>query len=241
MRILVTNDDGYLSPALPQLIRFARKFGEVTAVAPMEEQSGKSQAIDFKNAVTVELREIAPDVSVYAMASTPADCVRFGVTALGRDYDLVISGVNRGYNLGDDIAYSGTVGAIMEAARLNINGIAISADPDHLIESLAHLDTVFDFVNRNSLFSYGTLYNVNIPVEPKDFKITSQGGTYYTDDFQVDEFGRYIQVGDPVQRKFDNLGLDIDAVNNGYFSVTPLTASRTDGAVLDRLKALLDQ
>ena len=97
MRILIVNDDGMHAAALPHLIRWARELGEVTCVVPKHEQSGKSQAIDFTQPVEIKQTEIAPDITVWAMDSTPADCVRFGVTGLGITYELILSGINRGY------------------------------------------------------------------------------------------------------------------------------------------------
>ena len=118
MRILITNDDSITSPILPGLIRWAKTKGDVTVVVPKVEQSGKSQAIEFYHAVEVKEVNLAPDLKVWAMNSTPADCVRFGVLGLHQTYDLVLSGINRGLNVGHDIVYSGTVGAIYEASRL---------------------------------------------------------------------------------------------------------------------------
>ena len=104
MRILVTNDDGITSPSLSHLAHWASRFGEVIVVAPKVEQSGKSQSIDFFNPVEIKRVDFG-GLEAWAMDSTPADCVRFGVLGLDREYDLVLSGINRGYNLGDDIAY----------------------------------------------------------------------------------------------------------------------------------------
>ena len=94
MKILVTNDDGIASPSLSHLAHWAAKFGEVTVVAPKVEQSGKSQSIDFFH--PVEIKRVEFDgLEAWAMDSTPADCVRFGILGLDREYDLVLSGINR--------------------------------------------------------------------------------------------------------------------------------------------------
>jgi 5'-nucleotidase len=144
MKILITNDDGILSPVLPLLIRWARKHGEVTALAPKVEQSGKSHSIEFHRQIEIKEISLAQDVCVYSVDSSPADCVRFSVLGLKQKYDLVLSGINRGYNLGDDIVYSGTVGAIFEAARLGMRGLAVSTDPDNLLASLSVLDALWE-------------------------------------------------------------------------------------------------
>ncbi len=238
MKILITNDDGIESPVLPALIRWARKFGEVTAIVPKYEQSGKSQSIDFFNEFEIKQVELAPDITAYAVDSTPADCVRFGVLGLGEKYDLVISGINRGYNLGDDIVYSGTVGAIFEAARLQMQGIALSTDPDVLLDAPDRLDDVWAYIGDNHLLEQGNLYNINIPPEIVGTKITRQGGIFYTDAFEHRGGDMYIQVGAPVMHDSDDLTIDIIAIKNSYISVSPLTAARTDFTVFNKLKDL---
>ncbi len=238
MRILITNDDGIHAEALPHLIRWARTLGDVTCVAPKTEQSGKSQAIDFTRAVEVKEVAIAPDVTVWSMDSTPADCVRFGVLGLHASYDLVLSGINRGYNLGDDIVYSGTVGAILEAARLGLRGIALSTAPEILPHALRSLDTVRDFFCEHALLEKNALYNINFPPDPKGIRITRQGGMFFSDGFERCGEDLYIQVGAPVEYDRCDLGIDIDAVRAGYISVTPLTAAKTSWAALEELQKL---
>ena len=98
MRILITNDDGILAPALPHLVEWAKKLGEVMVVAPKVEQSGKSHAIDFTRPIEIKKVDLFGDVVAYSMDSTPADCVRFAVLGLKEKFDLVLSGINRGFN-----------------------------------------------------------------------------------------------------------------------------------------------
>lgn len=237
MRILIVNDDGMHAAALPHLIRWARGLGEVTCVVPKHEQSGKSQAIDFTQPVEIKQTEIAPDITVWAMDSTPADCVRFGVTGLGITYDLILSGINRGYNLGDDIAYSGTVGAIMEGGRLGIPSVALSTDVDTLDTALAQLDGWWDYMNAHSLLAKGSLYNVNFPREIpfKGVCLTYQGGEFYSDAFEYHGNDLYMQTGAPVHYDRCDLSIDIDAIYAGYISVTPMTFNKTDWNVLKAL------
>lgn len=238
MRILIVNDDSISAPILPGLIRWAKQRGEVTVVVPKVEQSGKSQAIEFYHAVEIKEVDLAPDLKVYAMNSTPADCVRFGVLGLHKTYDLVLSGINRGYNVGHDIVYSGTVGAIYEASRLGIHGIALSAAPEDLDHALAQLDGVFEWIMAHDLLSHNLLYNVNFPREAKGIRITRQGGVFFSDGFQRQEGDMFIQVGAPVTEYGEDLNMDIDAIRNGYVSVTPLAAERTDKEVFEALKHL---
>ena len=238
MRILITNDDGISSPALPILARWAGKFGEVTVVAPKFEQSAKSQAIDIRGEMEVKRVDIGEGIVAYSVSSTPADCTRFGVLGLGASYDLVISGINRGYNIGHDIAYSGTVGAILEGSRFGIKGLALSTDFDTLLPASAYLDDVYGYITEHKLYDYNDLYNVNIPPKACGIRITRQGGAFFKDDFAYLGNDMYKQVGEPIKQKGDDLSIDIDAVYNGYISIMPVTASRTDFAVFEKLKNL---
>ena len=241
MRILITNDDGINAPALPHLVRWAQRLGEVTVVAPKYEQSGKSQAIDFFRAVEIVRADIGVDCEAWSMDSTPADCVRFGITGLHRQYDIVLSGINRGYNLGHDIAYSGTVGAIFEAARLNTLAVALSTDVDGFEYALPELDAVYEYILTNSLLDYAHLLNINFPTEKsRGIRITRQGGMFYSDEFVCRDDGKYIQVGDPVRRDGDDPHVDINAVADGFISITPLTEVRTDEVAFERLNNICD-
>lgn len=239
MRILITNDDGINSPILPVLAQWAKRLGEVTLVAPKSEQSGKSQGIDFRNAVEIKKVDLVDGVDAYYVDSTPADCVRFAVTGLKANYDLVISGVNCGYNVGSDIAYSGTIGAIMEGARCGINGVAVSTDFDILMDAEKHFDEIFEFFKEKNLFQHNNIYNVNIPHEEvAGIRITKQGGIFYTDTFIHHGGDMYQQTGGPLEREYDRLEDDIDAVMNNFISVTPLTEIRTDWVAYEKLKEI---
>jgi len=239
MNILITNDDGISSPALPRLAAWAKKLGEVTVCAPKKEQSGKSQAIDFRNPMEIVKVTLEGGIEAWSVDSTPADCVRFGVTGLKSDYDLVISGINRGYNLGDDIAYSGTVGAIFEAARLGIKAMALSTGISGFDSAFDCLDAVYSFIEDNKLFDHAELLNVNFPTEStRNISITRQGEMFYSDDFAICEDGRYIQVGEPIEHDSDDISLDMVAVRKRYISISPLTSVKTDLAAFEKLKAL---
>ena len=236
MRILITNDDGIAAPALPHLVKWAQSLGEVTVVAPKIEQSGKSQAIDFFREVEIKRTPRLGEVEAWAMDSTPADCVRFGIVGLKREYDLVISGINKGFNLGHDIAYSGTVGATFEAARLGVPAIAFSMDYEANAEDVVpYLDGVIDFMNEKGLWDCGSLYNVNIPNDVQGICITRQGGAFYSDAFEKREGDYYIQVGDPIRNPELDLTVDTDAIWANQISISPLTHDRTDKEVLAKL------
>ena len=236
MKILITNDDGINSPVLPLLAKWAQKLGEVTIAAPKVEQSGKSQAINFMREIEITEVEIAPGLVGYAVDSPPADCVRFGLHFLKKDYDLIISGINRGYNLGDDIVYSGTCGAIFEGSRFGVRGLAISTSPENLLEAPAALDAVWEYIQKNDLYASNLLYNVNIPPQPSGFRITKQGGMYYCDTFIHSNGNMYVQSGEIRRDAGDDPTTDINTVRRGEISVMPLIATRTEMATFEKLK-----
>lgn len=238
MNILITNDDGIHSPALPHLARWASKLGNVTIAAPKVEQSGKSQAIHFAREIEITTVEIAPGLTGYAVDSTPADCVRFATGALTYPFDLIISGINRGYNLGDDIVYSGTCGAIFEGARLGIKGLALSADIVNLMDSPDSLDYIWNFISENALYDHNLIYNVNIPPCPTSIRITKQGGMYYSDAFLHKDGHMYVQSGEIRKDTGTDPTTDINTVRAGIISVLPLNASRTEMTVFDKFNKL---
>ena len=239
MRILIVNDDSISSSVLPAFAKWAMKLGEVTVVVPKFEQSGKSQAIDFRNSVEVKRVSLVDGCEAYTVDSTPADCVRFAITGLHREYDIVFSGINRGYNLGDDIAYSGTIGAIFEAARLNTKAIAFSTDVEGFDSALNQLDRVYAYITDNGLLDEVDLLNVNFPKnEGKGVCITRQGGMFYSDEFVDCGNDMFMQVGEPFIDDSEDLSVDICAIRNGYVSISPLTAAKTDFIAFEKLKVM---
>ncbi len=237
MRILITNDDSIFSPVLLPLAKWAQKLGEVTVFAPKVEQSGKSHGIELRHAFEVTQVEF-DGIEAYAVNSTPADCVRFAVLGMGRKFDLVISGINKGYNVGVDIMYSGTVGAIYEAGNLGIPAIALSTDPKDFGPALEQLDTVYDFFQKHRLMEKHNIYNVNFPLEFKGIRITHQGGPLYSDDFPHIGNSMYMPTGKYVYENRNDMTLDTDAALHGYISITPMTLERTQMDVYHALSHL---
>ena len=237
LRILVTNDDGIESVGLLRLAKALKKYGDVIVCAPKEQQSGKSQGIDLIYPFEIKKYDFCEGIEAYAVDSTPADCVRFAILGLKEKPDIVVSGVNKGYNVGRDIVYSGTVGAVYEANGFGYRALALSTTHREYDEAFKYLDTVFDYIKENDLYSMGSLYNINIPPIAKGFKITRQGGMFYSDEFDKVGEDMYRQSGKFVYEGRDDMTLDTDAVMSGYISVTPLTLARTDFAIYESLRA----
>lgn len=238
MRILLTNDDGLRAEGLIPLIRWCRKWGEVIPVVPKVEQSGKSHSIEIHKPFEAKQVELAPDITAWSVDSTPADCVRFAVLGLHMEFDLVISGINRGLNIGRDIMYSGTAAAVFEAGSMKIPAVALSTDPAGYPCDDKHLDTVAEFFKAHRLMDKHSLYNVNIPVNPIGVRITRQGGPYYSDDFDPQGNDMYLARGKSVYEEGHDYEIDTNAALHGYISISPLTICRTDTAMFDTLRHL---
>ena len=236
MRILITNDDGMEAAQLMPLMDWCRKLGDVTVFVPKVEQSGKSHSFEIRKAFEVKQVELAPGYPIWYVDSTPADCVRLAVLGMHLEFDLVISGINRGLNVGTDIMYSGTVGAASEAVNLGIPAVALSTTPANYPNATAHLDEILEYFRENNLMGIHNLYNVNIPADPKGIRITHQGGPYFSDDFPPVGNDLYQPTGKPVWVDSGDLTLDTDAALTGYISIMPLTTNRTDWSIYNKLK-----
>lgn len=235
MNILVTNDDGINSLGLKLLAEKALKYGKVTVVAPKVEQSGKSHAINVRVGLFFEkLDDLIPGVDTYLIDSTPADCVCFAKYYLDEKYDIVFSGINNGYNLGEDIMYSGTVAGASEAVFTGHKGLAFSTKRNDL-SGVEKLDEIMEFIFKNKLLDFCNLYNINIPENPKGIKITHQGNMHYDTIFELENELLY-QRGTPQLYKDEKLiNSDVTAIYNNYISISPLTVDRTDHKALEKI------
>jgi 5'-nucleotidase len=237
--ILATNDDGVAAPGLRVLVEAVAGLGDVVVCAPAEERSGSSHAITFHTHLRAEpVRE-----SWWRVSGTPVDCVYLAMHHLcGRFPDLVVSGVNHGYNLGSDVFYSGTVGAAAEAYLRGVSAIAVSAergaDPAYAMGVVRRLAQAILAAGRPHLL------NVNAPPpgpgEPV-VEVTRLGARKYVDSVEsrTDPQGRpYYWIGGPPTRGEDREGDDTFAVAHGRISVTPLEMDIT-AADLDAVRRML--
>ena len=235
MKILITNDDGVNAAQLVPLIRWCQKLGGVTVVVPKFEQSGKSHSIEIHNPFEAKQVELVPGVPVWAVDSTPADCVRFACSGLKLSFDLVISGINRGLNLGHDIMYSGTFAAACEAVNNGIKALALSTTVKGYPRATEQLDRIFAYLQEHRLLEKNDLYNINIPEDSRGIRITRQGGPYFLETFQALENDMYMPVGSPIQSVGQDPTLDTVSHRQGYISISPMTTDRTNYTVLDIL------
>lgn len=232
MKILVTNDDGYNATGIKLLIEKAKKYGEVFVVAPINEQSAMSHAITVRR----KIKYVKYDDHSYAIDSTTADCVRFASYGLKLDFDIVFSGVNKGFNVGEDIWYSGTLSAVFESDSIRKKAIGFSCDKEGFDGFIEWFDKVMEFINKNKLFDYCNLYNINFPINPKGILLTHQGKCNFDNYFNFD--GDYVYQDGYPSHDNNKLKLDIDVpcVMNDYISITPMTSDRTDFNAYEAIK-----
>lgn len=236
MKILLTNDDGIHSEGMSVLMDWAGRLGEIVVVAPKIEQSGKSHSIELHRDFEVKKLNLSGGVIGYSVDSTPADCVRFAILGLREQFDLVVSGVNRGLNIGRDIMYSGTVGAAFEAAALDVKSIAVSTEPESFESAVVYLPDVWQYIETTKLLKKAGILNINIPYAVNGkIRLTRQGGPYYSDDFPCVGNHMYRPNGKSVHRNMGDYTLDTDATLNGYITITPLSIDRTDQLVYQEL------
>lgn len=245
MRILLSNDDGCHATGLRSLADALRDFATVTIVAPDRNRSGTSHALTLDRPLRV--RHEAE--GVVCVDGTPTDCVHLAITGLlEQEPDMVISGINAGANLGDDVLYSGTVAAAIEGRFLGYPAIAVSLASDLPQHYATAAQITRELVQR--LLSHplpaDTILNVNIPDRPRDkleaVEATRLGHRHRAEPVTqaTDPRGRPIYwVGPPGSEQDAGPGTDFDAIRRGCISVTPLQIDLTRYPALDALAGWL--
>ncbi len=244
--ILVTNDDGIDSPGIYALWQAMSEIGSPTVIAPNIEQSAASHSISLNKPLFIKHISRNCGFKGWSVDGTPADCTKIGIKrVLDQKPDLIISGINRGANLGINLIYSGTISAATEGALLGIPSIAISLasfKTDNYRASKIIATEIAEYVLENNI-PKGTLLNVNVPYgDPEDIKgklITRQGNQFFKDDFEkrTDPRGNtyYWIKGEKID---DDKSIDYDgkAIEQNYISITPINFNLTDESYLSELK-----
>ncbi|MFA4873967.1 MAG: 5'/3'-nucleotidase SurE [bacterium] len=239
--ILVSNDDGVRADGLRSLVRELSGLGRVVVVAPDQQRSAASHSITLHRPLRVD--RVSRDI--YAVDGTPTDCIMIGVHEILKCRpDLIVSGINHGANLGDDVHYSGTVSAAFEGGIMGIPSIAVSLAGNrgvHFPAAAAVAARVVEKALREGL-PRGVILNINVPnvrfEELKGLRFTKQGKRNYGSAIveKVDPRGRkYYWIGGD-ETGFEDMPMsDCNAVREGYVSITPLRVNLTDTAALSRL------
>ena len=247
MNILLVNDDGIDSPALHVLAKALKDEHELTIIAPDGERSGFSQSMTFKGELDVEEREIIglEDVNAYATSGTPADCTKLGLLLLCKTPpDLVISGINLGYHIGNDIGYSGTCGAALEASMAGVRAIAASQYMTGPLEFDRAAQFMAGFVKSYMELDIPPeiMVNINFPDVTKPVKgvrVTEQGSIdygeyYYLVEKHSEKKWTYCLRG----RGFIDAHTTGDAeyIKQGYISISPIQYDRTNRSMMEKLR-----
>jgi len=247
VRILLSNDDGYHAQGLRALADALADLAELTIVAPERNHSGASNSLTLETPLRVE--QVGP--SMFYVTGTPSDCVHIAVTGLlEQDADMVVSGINHGANLGDDVIYSGTVAAAMEGRFLGYPAVAVSL----VLDGGYHFTTAAKVAKRliKHMIEHplppDTIFNVNVPDLPleeiRGYEITRLGFRHKS--------GPAIKAYDPKQRPIYWIGpagpgqdagpgTDFHAVANGKVSITPLKIDLTDHRSLPAMRDWLEK
>jgi len=242
MHFLISNDDGITARGIQVLSTRMRELGKVTVVAPDKDRSGASNSLTLHSPVRIsKLKE-----QEFSVQGTPTDCVHIALTGLlEKDPDMVISGINSGANLGDDVIYSGTVAAAMEGRFLGLPAIAISLAADRAPQ---HYETAAEAVSlvvqrlRKEPLPADTILNINVPDIPwhevSGFEVTRLGHRHRAEPTikEVDPRGRPMYWIGPAGAEQDaGPGTDFNAVRQGYISVTPIHVDLTRYQALDQV------
>jgi len=245
MHILLSNDDGYESPGIQCLAQSLTDIAQVTVVAPDRNRSGASNSLTLDDPIRAS---VMPD-GVIRVDGTPTDCVHLAITGLlEQEPDMVISGINQGANLGDDVLYSGTVAAAMEGRFLGLPALAVSLlgpEPVYYDTAARVVRDLLARLTRDPL-SFDTILNVNVPNLPYSelagIQCTRLGHRHRAEAVikAKDPRGRDIYwVGPPGEEQDAGEGTDFYAVRHGFVSVTPLHVDLTRHAVLKELNRWL--
>lgn len=243
MRVLIVNDDGIDSVGIRVLADTFRRDNDIVMVAPKSQRSGFSHSITID--ADIEYEKIAREYPTYAISGTPADCTKIGVLYFndGAPFDLVLSGINNGSNLGTDILYSGTVAAATEGATHGIPSIAVSLEKwncaeEKYVEAAEFLKKNIDkFIEMCSVF--GGVVNINYPVTLpfQGVRATPMGINLYNDRYADVKHGASVRiVGQPTPHTLNSDDCDVELIKQGFVTVTPLTCDRNDFVALEKLK-----
>ena len=252
MNILISNDDGINSKALKALVKALSDIGDIYIVAPDSERSANSHHITISGRMRIEEKQLDGAKKAYALWGTPCDCIRAGLKYIIKEkIDLVVSGINKGWNTTHDAVYSGTVAAAREGFIQGIQSIALSLntfeDRDYTQASVVAKQIVLKYLQHKNVNYF---LNVNIPDvaedEIKGIKVCDSIGRveYNENYFYEEEFGvRYLVIGKTkIDLLYDqnDMNLDCVAVNEGYITIVPLFCDEINHDYIDEVKNIYE-
>jgi len=245
MKILISNDDGYQAEGIKTLIEYLSKDHEVVVVAPSENKSAASSSLTLNK----PLQPIKIDDNIYSIDATPSDCVHLALCGfLDDDIDLVVTGINFGPNLGDDVIYSGTVAGAIEGRFLGLPSVAISLaswEGKHFESAGRVAQQVINKIHTSQL-SHDTVLNVNVPDVPYEdiqgFQTTRLGKRHMSEESMQDKDNPALYwIGENGKEADNGVGTDFHAIANNYVSVTPLQIDLTKYNEIDTVSEWLQE
>lgn len=241
MKILITNDDGINATGiyilLETLIKYFTKFEDtiIKVVAPSLEMSAVSHKLTLREGLFIKKeKDLIEGIETYSVTGTPADCVKVAFDHLKYDADIVFSGVNKGFNVGNDILYSGTIAAGFEANLNKKLAITMSCD-NNTFEGTKNITKVLEFLEtkKELLENNICVININLPVNGKNIVFTKQGRLPFDSQYYLKEDGLYYLEGTPAPNQPENdIYTDVYNVYNNNISISFLTSDRTDYQML---------
>lgn len=251
MNILITNDDGISARGIKTLAEKMSKKHNIIVVAPREQKSASSHSISINIPIKIREEKIEGlDCKAYSLVGTPADCTQAGISLLSKGIDLVISGINRGFNSGTDILYSGTVSAAIEGALYDVPSIAISMDvkwdrdDEDYSKAANWVSKVVDLAEKKYL-KKNVVLNINVPnineEDIKGLKVCKIGkSTYKTEYVLLEEDNDKVYQTRGVRNQVEKDESDLYFLSQGYVTLTPLHFDFTNFKELNEVKKIFE-
>ncbi|WP_138207574.1 5'/3'-nucleotidase SurE [Haloimpatiens lingqiaonensis] len=251
MNILITNDDGIDARGIRALAEEICKNHETLIVAPREQQSATSHSISINKPIKIKEEKLEGLIcSAYSVLGTPADCTQAGISLLGKDIDLVISGINRGLNAGTDVLYSGTVSAAIEGAIYNVPSIAVSMevdwekDDEDYSKAVKWTSKILKMVEKEYLRG-DVVLNINIPnikdEDIKGIKVCRIGKSTYNAKYTlIEDSEDKIYKKNGTRNEIQEKDSDLYFLSHGYVTVTPLHFDFTNFEILEGVRDIIE-
>lgn len=237
MNILLSNDDGVKAEGLRLFAKYLSKKHNVIIVAPNDNRSGASTSLSFYKPIVIKEEFFEDNIRTFSTTGSPADCVKMAHHLI-KDFkiDLVVSGINNGYNIGTDIYYSGTMGAALQGAILGYKSVAfsLSYNNEYLTEYIELASKIIDEITSKSHL----IWNVNFPAaSPKDIKgikYAPIGDVLYSDYYEPLGENTYQLTGELLYNPNGSDNCDVNLIREGYVTISPVSMDRTEHSVLTK-------
>lgn len=237
MKILIVNDDGYQAEGLKILLELVKDLGELYVLAPKKHKSGMSNAITIRKYLKVKEIKMPYVKKAFYVDGFPADCTRIsGELFKDVKFDLLISGINEGANVGSNVMHSGTIGAAVEGLHFNLPAIAFSSPYKRYENAKKYTKKIIEVILKNKLLSTNYVLNVNYPDQDTQIK-----GLYFSKQSINYELNKFVRIGNkylPIYKRKEDLdkGSDVYGYFNNYITITPILRAQDDHNLVRKFK-----